>query len=123
MSAAIIGRAMRLRVCLVLFGLWLPVPGGVGAAEPTHALEILEEATPAELAAGSEIRVGVVVRNDGSVAWEPGQGFAVAYHWLRADGQVEEWDGLRTQLSAPVAPGAAIAAWRHAGLYGARQGL
>ncbi len=45
------------------------------------------------------------LRNRGGVAWSPDLGFAIAYHWLRADGEVVVWDGVRTPLTQPLSPG------------------
>jgi len=45
------------------------------------------------------------VRNQGGVTWSPELGFAVAYHWLGADGEVVVWDGVRSPLNQPLSPG------------------
>jgi len=51
------------------------------------------------------VETHLVLRNTGSTTWSDGEGFRVAYHWLRGDGEVAVWDGMRTLLPAPVAGG------------------
>jgi hypothetical protein len=67
---------------------------------------------PATVAAGSDFEVPAVLFNASRAEWPAGSGGArvrLAYHWRSADGAVVEWDGLRTDLPAPVAPGARLA--------------
>jgi hypothetical protein len=56
----------------------------------------------------AEFRIGL--RNEGS-AWWPGGAdhqplLRVSYHWLRPEGTMLEFDGYRTALRGPLAPGA-----------------
>ena len=62
-------------------------------------------AAPRLLVAGRETRVRLAVRNEGALAWQPGGGFAVSYHWLDRHGSVVNWDGRRGVVSARVDPG------------------
>jgi hypothetical protein len=69
-------------------------------------------AVPETVAAASAFEVPVVLVNASSAAWPAGSGGArvrLAYHWRSADGELVEWEGLRTDLPAPVAPGARLA--------------
>ena len=62
-----------------------------------------------EIRAGSVSRVPVEVENAGTVDWRSaGGGIRVAYHWLDDRGNAIVWDGLRTPLPEPVAPGAVL---------------
>jgi hypothetical protein len=65
---------------------------------------------PAELEparAGALFAATVELENAGTLAWASDGmwGIQVAYHWLDDRGNPIVWDGLRTQLAAPVAPG------------------
>ncbi len=57
---------------------------------------------------GGTITVPVTLTNAGSLTWDPAQKFDLAYHLFDASGAVAVWDGARTLLSAPVAPGASV---------------
>jgi uncharacterized protein YcfL len=57
---------------------------------------------------GATISVPVTLTNAGSLTWDPAQKFDLAYHLFNASGAVAVWDGTRTLLPAPVAPGASI---------------
>ena len=59
-------------------------------------------------AAGSAVTIPIAIRNTGSLTWDPAQQFALAYHVSNAAGGVLVWNGARTQLAAPVAPGASV---------------
>jgi hypothetical protein len=52
--------------------------------------------------------VPVTLTNAGSLTWDPAQKFDLAYHLFDAAGGVAVWDGARTLLSGPVAPGASV---------------
>jgi hypothetical protein len=43
------------------------------------------------------------VENAGAATW--GEDIAASYHWLDERGNAIVWDGIRTQLTGPVAPG------------------
>jgi hypothetical protein len=58
-------------------------------------------------AAGSAVTIPVAVLNSGSLTWDPALKFALAYHVSTAAGTVV-WNGTRTQLQAPVAPGQTV---------------
>jgi hypothetical protein len=63
-----------------------------------------------------EVRAGVVgsvaveLENAGTVAWRStgAEGVQIAYHWLDERGNPIVWDGVRTALPRPVAPGERI---------------
>jgi hypothetical protein len=79
----------------------LPVPKGPLAAR-LRALEL------PPLRAGALHTASIEVENAGTVAWRPDLGIQVAYHWLDDRGNPIFWDGLRTPLPEPVAPGASL---------------
>ncbi len=60
-----------------------------------------------ELRAGAAATLRVRARNAGSAAWRSrGEaGVQVSYHWLDPLGNAIVWDGPRTALARPVAPG------------------
>jgi len=49
-----------------------------------------------------------MLTNAGSLTWDPALQFDLAYHLFTPTGAVYVWDGTRTLLPAPVAPGASI---------------
>ena len=53
--------------------------------------------------AGALTIARAAVENAGSVTW--GADIAASYHWLDEHGNAIVWDGLRTPLPSPVAPG------------------
>ena len=57
---------------------------------------------------GAQITVPVTLTNAGSLVWDPAQKFDLAYHLFDPSGAIIVWDGARTLLSAPVAPGASV---------------
>ena len=57
---------------------------------------------------GATITVPVTLTNAGSLTWDPAQKFDLAYHLFTPSGAVFVWDGARTLLAAPVAPGASV---------------
>jgi len=59
-------------------------------------------------AANSTITVPVTLTNAGTTTWQPGA-FNASYHLYLPSGALLVWDGLRTALAAPVAPGQAVA--------------
>lgn len=65
-----------------------------------------------DLKTGETVTVPVVVTNRGRSTWDPSppNPFRFSYHWLRADQDlVVNWEGMRTEFSAPVPPGAQVA--------------
>jgi hypothetical protein len=54
--------------------------------------------------AGAAAAAVVELENAGTASWRPGR-VKLAYHWLDDRGNPIVWDGLRTELEAPVAPG------------------
>ena len=60
------------------------------------------------LIAGGTYDVPLVLRNAGAATWNAGapNNINVSYHWSDAAGRTVIWDGLRTPLTADVAPGA-----------------
>lgn len=59
-------------------------------------------------AAGSAVTVPVTVQNTGTLTWDPAQKFALGYHLTTTAGGILVWNGARTQLAAPVAPGQTV---------------
>jgi hypothetical protein len=53
--------------------------------------------------AGSLSTATAQVANGGAATWGPD--IAASYHWLDERGNAIVWDGLRTALSGPIAPG------------------
>ncbi|MBM4420447.1 MAG: hypothetical protein FJ034_02445 [Chloroflexi bacterium] len=106
--------AYTLRFDVVQEGVtWL---SGAGVTTPSKAVSVSVQeygatyapAGTLSLRAGQTGVLPVTIRNTGSLIWNPAQGFALAYHVYRADGSVLTWDGPRTALPGPVAPGATI---------------
>jgi hypothetical protein len=54
--------------------------------------------------AGAPTRATVEVENLGTVAWRP-ETVLASYHWLDERGNPIVWDGVRSELPGPVAPG------------------
>ncbi len=57
--------------------------------------------------AGSLSRARLRAENAGSAVWRPGR-VKLSYHWLDERANPIVWDGLRTELERPVAPGDAL---------------
>ena len=57
--------------------------------------------------AGALGRARVALENAGSASWRSrgDEGIQLSYHWLDAFGNAIVWDGIRTRLPRPVAPG------------------
>ncbi|MFV2071930.1 MAG: sulfatase-like hydrolase/transferase [Thermoanaerobaculales bacterium] len=58
---------------------------------------------------GSEVRVDLELRNDGSRPWLSDRSFALSYHWFSSGGDVVVWDGRRTFFPREVTPGETVA--------------
>jgi SAM-dependent methyltransferase len=67
---------------------------------------------PAELPAGQEVTVETTVKNLSWRTWtsETERPILVSYHWLDPSRRVVEYDGMRTRLPRPLAPGDQCAA-------------
>ena len=80
------------------------VAGG-GDAGAGHDLEVgpLGLASPVECA--STIPLQLEIHNRGRQSWSTPLGFALAYHWLSADGEVAVWDGERSPFVESLEPG------------------
>jgi phosphoglycerol transferase MdoB-like AlkP superfamily enzyme len=94
---------IRRRAVLLLVW-WSTFAVSSGAADQ-WAMTVLRHGVPDSLVAGTRVLIPVVVRNDGTEAWDPRQNFALSYHWLDRDGNVIRWDGVRTKLPSVVARG------------------
>jgi phosphoglycerol transferase MdoB-like AlkP superfamily enzyme len=75
------------------------------AAAAPGLVEVAWHGVPGELEAGVRRTVPVELANHGDEAWDPAAGYALSYHWLDAAAAVVVWDGARTPLPQPVAPG------------------
>jgi hypothetical protein len=78
------------------------------AAGPLAVRWLGHELAPAR--AGVVARARIALENAGSATWRSRgrTGVRLAYHWLDPLGNALVWDGLRTTLPYPVAPGEAI---------------
>ena len=78
------------------------------AAGPLAVRWLAYELEPAR--AGALGRARVRVENAGTATWRSrgGEGVQLSYHWLDPLGNPVDWDGLRTALPRPVAPGEAV---------------
>jgi phosphoglycerol transferase MdoB-like AlkP superfamily enzyme len=90
---------------------------GRAPAPPYSLAFTLEGRAPRVLQASDEITVPIAVVNTGQRAWDPGR-VHVSYHWLwlvpreivsRSRWNAPYHDGIRTELSGLVAPGARVA--------------
>jgi lipoteichoic acid synthase len=97
---------MRASRPVVLMSLVTVVPLVATALEP--GLTVVDHRVPEELAAGTEVRVPLVLRNDGPEAWTAAQGYAVSYHWFDSAGKPVVWDGRRSELSETVDGGETV---------------
>lgn len=77
----------------------------VAPAFASSWVEIRSHGVPARLEAAARRTVRLELVNRGAVSWVPAAGDAVSYHWLDPSGAVVIWDGARTELPGPVAPG------------------
>ena len=108
--------AYLLRIALVQEGVgWLAPSNPYSiTAQPPYAAKFGTIALPSFIAGGT-YQVSVPVTNSGTVQWPslaaPGViAVTLSYHWHSAlTGDTVVWDGKRTQLTAPVDPGATVA--------------
>jgi len=90
---------------------WYPATGATNHVEVgPHQLacEITSVAWPSWMAVNGSDDVTVTVRNTGQVTWSAEAGDRLSYHWWGPDGESVVFDGLRTHLPHPVAPGESI---------------
>ena len=81
-------------------------PGAAsGAAINGHDLEVGSFEVGNFIETATTQTVNLEVRNLGEVTWSSDDGFAIAYHWFGADGEVVVWDGDRSPLIEPIRPG------------------
>lgn len=83
-------------------------PVRVHVGEPALVWSLVEADEPPAIWVNGEAHVRVRVRNDGAETWTSEGGDNLAYHWLDADGNVVHFDGRRTRLPEPVAPGESV---------------
>lgn len=117
-----IGAAQGRRAAMACGGL-VAITLALAAASPTFRLRVAEpdvarwygaRYTPAAVApmAPNEVRqVPITIHNSGMVTWEPAglRPVRLGYHWVDADtGAVARYEGRRTLLPRPVAPGEAL---------------
>jgi phosphoglycerol transferase MdoB-like AlkP superfamily enzyme len=86
----------------------LPEPALVTVGPAPRAWSLLEIDELPAIWVGQDALVRVVIRNDGTDTWSDELGDHVSYHWLSPDGEMAVFDGRRTGLPGPVAPGAAV---------------
>lgn len=70
-----------------------------------------EVVVPEVAVAGSDLAVSATVENVSGERWMPigATRVAASYHWESESGERVAWDGARTPLPAPVAPGQSVA--------------
>lgn len=90
---------------------WFPPPRGGPVFHPV-TVEVGEFGwsaadliLPERIFAGERVRVPVRVTNRGNIPWDPARGDALAYHWWSDEGELWDYDGLRTMLPGVVEPG------------------
>lgn len=84
--------------------------GGEGLDRDVYAVSWGEISVPERVAAGAAFTVPTRLTNESGESWVAAGAARVelAYHWLTAAGEVAVWDGERTPLPLPVAPGAEV---------------
>ena len=87
-------------------GVQMPL-SSVIVATPSYGALYTSQIPALASAAGSAVTIPVAVLNSGSLTWDPALKFALAYHVSNAMGTVI-WNGTRTQLQVPVAPGQTV---------------
>ena len=94
---------------------WYPRPDDPASASQTVEVTrkrlawALVRAEPlAQVWVNRTTTVEVELRNLGTEPWSEATGDHLAYHWLDADGEVVEQDGLRTGFDHAIAPGEAV---------------
>ena len=79
----------------------------VGVVVPSYGALYTPQIPALAAVAGSGVTIPIAIMNTGSVTWDPTLQFALAYHVSNASGTVV-WNGTRTPLAAPVAPGQTV---------------
>ncbi len=75
------------------------------------AASLRDVVAPTSATVGQRFPVEVTLINTSQASWTPGQPARVkmAYHWLSSDGEMLDFDGLRTELGdRPVGPGSSV---------------
>ncbi len=86
---------------------------GEGLARDLYAVRWGERiVAPERVAAGEEFTVGVRLFNASEYAWtaEGAARVQLGYHWRGADGELVDYEGMRTPIDLPVPPGGAVVA-------------
>lgn len=81
-----------------------------------YEVEWLECSAPERVTAGGEFEVRTRVVNRTPDPWPPyplPTQVALGYHWYTESGTLVTWDGRRTAMREPLAPGAELAATQH----------
>jgi SAM-dependent methyltransferase len=85
------------------------VAAGVGGSRVAGACDVryANGQGPARLAPGAESTVAIDIANDGWDEWRSDgpNPVHVSYHWLTRTGAMVDFDGLRSDLPRPLAPG------------------
>jgi len=68
-------------------------------------LEVLDTGLPQVFQSGDTVFVEVELRNQGSEAWDPDTGFALAAHWFLPGNRRLQWEGPRTVFPEVVHSG------------------
>ena len=84
---------------------------GEGLDADLYAVTWDDIAVPARMRAGEELTIPARVANASAATWTAAGAARVklAYHWLTPAGEMAVYDGERTELPLPVAPGAEVA--------------
>jgi glucose/arabinose dehydrogenase len=92
------------------FVTWFSGQGVAPAAIPinvTAPYGATYQASAFAIGPGATLTVPVTVTNTGSLTWDAGSAFRLAYHWYQGSTLVT-WNGLRTILPTPVPPGGSL---------------
>lgn len=97
---------MRALLRLVLAVLvWCSYGGNAVAAPGDLQAEVLQHGTPQRLCPAEATRVAITVLNTGKQTWTPQSRDRLSYHWRDSSGRAVVYDGQRTELPGPIAPG------------------
>lgn len=80
----------------------------VVTTENSWDLDVVDPGVSGGLHTGETVVVEIILHNRGTEAWDPAAGFAVAAHWLTHQGDIVEWEGVRTPLAETVFSGASV---------------
>ncbi|MCB9750100.1 MAG: sulfatase-like hydrolase/transferase [Myxococcales bacterium] len=81
---------------------------GILVEAPRLAWELVDAEWPQLITVNRTRHFEVELRNTGAETWSPERGDKLSYHWLDHAGEVVEFDGLRSALPHPVAPGETV---------------